>query len=86
MKEITYFYLKTCPYCHQADRMIQDLIDREPQFSVVQIKKIEEREHAEIADRYDYYFVPCFYIGEKKLMEGVPTPEKVRETFLAALD
>ena len=55
MKEITYFYLKTCPYCHQADRMIQDLIDREPQFSVVQIKKIEEREHAEIADRYDYY-------------------------------
>lgn len=86
MKEITYFYLKTCPYCRQADRMIRDLINREPQFSAVQIKKIEEREHAEIADRYDYYFVPCFYIGEKKLMEGVPTPEKVRETFLAALD
>ena len=86
MKKITYFYLKTCPYCRQADRMIQDLIDWEPQFSAVQIEKIEEREHAEIADRYDYYFVPCFYIGEKKLMEGVPTPEKVRETFLAALD
>ena len=35
---------------------------------------------------FSYYFVPCFYIGEKKMMEGVPTPEKVRETLLAALD
>ena len=86
MKEITYFYLKNCPYCRQADQMIQNLLMREPRFSAISIKKIEEREHADIADQYDYYFVPCFYIGEKKMMEGVPTPEKVRETLLSALD
>ena len=85
MKEITYFYLKTCPYCRQTDQMISELIAQEPQFSAVSIQKIEERECPDIADQYDYYFVPCFYIGKKKLMEGVPTPEKVRDAFLAAL-
>lgn len=86
MKEITYFYLKTCPYCRQADRLIQELIEKEPQFAAVSIRKIEEREHAEIADQYNYYFVPCFYIGKEKMMEGVPSLEQVRKTFQAALE
>ena len=86
MKEITYFYLKTCPYCRQADRLIQELIEKEPQFAAVSIRKIEEREHAEIADQYSYYFVPCFYIGKEKMMEGVPSLEQVRKTFQAALE
>ncbi len=85
MKEITYFYLKSCPFCRQADQMIRELIAQEPEFSAIPVKKIEEREQAGLAEQYDYYFVPCFYIGEKKMMEGAPTPEKVRETFLAAL-
>ena len=86
MKEITYFYLKSCPYCRQADRMIEDLLKKEPVFSQVPIRKIEEQEHAEIADQYDYYFVPCLYIGKEKLMEGVPSAEKIRSVFLAAMD
>ena len=86
MKEITYFYLKTCPYCRQADRLIQELIEKEPQFAAVPVRKIEEREHAEIADQYNYYFVPCFYIGKEKMMEGVPSLEQVRKTSQAALE
>ncbi|MBS7316081.1 MAG: thioredoxin family protein [Clostridiaceae bacterium] len=86
MKEITYFYLKTCPYCRQADRLIQELIEKEPQFAAVPVRKIEEREHAEIADQYNYYFVPCFYIGKEKMMEGVPSLEQVQKTFQAALE
>ena len=84
MKQITYFYLKSCPYCRQADLMIQELIRQEPKYSVISIQKIEEQEQADIADRYDYYFVPCLFVGQKKLMEGIPTPEKLRNVFSVA--
>lgn len=86
MKEITYFYLKTCPYCRQADEMIRQLISEEPKYAEVPVKKIEEREFPEIADSYDYYFVPCFYIGDRKMMEGVPTMDMVKAAFQAALE
>ena len=86
MKEITYFYLKNCPFCRQADQMIQELVAQETKFSAIPINKIEEREQADLANQYDYYFVPCLYIGKAKMMEGVSTLKKIREAFLAALD
>ena len=39
----------------------------------------------EIANRYDYYYVPCLWIGQDKLHEGVPTKEQIRKVLLAAL-
>jgi len=86
MKEITYFYLKSCPYCKMANNMIAELIDEDPEFADISIKKIEESENPEIANKYDYYYVPCFWIGDKKLHEGVPTKEKIRDVLTAALE
>jgi len=85
MKEITYFYLKGCPYCRKADGIIADLIAENPAYAAVPIRKIEERQEAEIADSYDYYFVPCLWIGEEKLLEGPANVEKIREIFEKAL-
>ena len=85
MKEITYFYLRNCPYCKMADKMIAELIDENPGFADISIKKIEESEDPELADKYDYYYVPCFWIGDDKVHEGVPTKEKVRAVLNAAL-
>ncbi len=86
MKEIIYFYLKNCPYCRMADDMIAELVDENPEFADIPIKKIEESENPEIADKYDYYYVPCFWIGSHKLHEGVPTKEKIRNVLAAALE
>ncbi len=85
MKEITYFYLRNCPYCKMADKMMEELINENPKFAEIPINKIEERENPELADSYDYYYVPCFWIGKDKLHEGVPTKEKIRDLFTAAL-
>jgi len=86
MKEITYFYLKSCPYCKMADKMIEELISENPEFANIKITKIEETENAELANSYDYYNVPCLWIGKEKLHEGVPTKEKIRNVLLAALE
>jgi glutaredoxin len=33
MKEITYFYLKGCPYCPKADVLIERLVQENPRFA-----------------------------------------------------
>ena len=86
MKEITYFYLTGCPYFRMADEMIAELVKETPEFDDITINKIEERENAELADSYDYYYVPCLWIGKEKLHEGVPTKEKIRDVLKAALE
>ena len=86
MKEITYFYLTGCPYCRMADEMIAELVKETPEFADISINKIDERENAELADSYDYYYVPCLWIGKEKLHEGVPTKEKIRDVLKAALE
>lgn len=85
MKEITYFYLANCPYCRQADRIIADLIKETPQYAAVSVNKIEETRNPEISNKYDYHYVPCLWIGSEKLHEGVPTKEKIRRVFDAAI-
>jgi len=38
----------------------------------------------EVAEEYDYYYVPTFFIGEVKMMEGIPTKEAIEKTFAKA--
>ena len=85
MKELTYFYLSGCPFCRAADRMLKELETEHPEFSKIPIKKIEERENATLAERYDYYYVPCFWIGNQKLHEGAASKEKLRAVLDKAI-
>jgi glutaredoxin len=86
MKEITYFYLAQCPHCKRADRLIAELTAENPRFAEIPIKKIEESENPEIAGNYDYYYVPCLWIGKDKLHEGVPSRDKIRSVLEKALE
>ena len=85
MQKLTYFYLKSCPYCRQADALLAELRAEYPKYADVTVEKIEEEERKEIADRYDYYYVPCFFLGEKKLFEGVPTKAEIQRVLEAAM-
>ncbi|MEI6579377.1 MAG: thioredoxin family protein [Eubacteriales bacterium] len=82
---ILFFYLSGCPYCKMADTYIAELIEENPAFAAIKIKKVEERQHAAFAKKYDYQYVPCLWIGDKKLHEGVPTKEKIRACLLEAM-
>ncbi len=64
------FYLKDCPFCKRAFGYIERLKEKYPELRSVEIEFIEESEQAELADKYDYYYVPTFYFEEKKLHEG----------------
>ncbi len=86
MKELLYFYLSGCPHCRRADQYIAELKDENPDFSKVSIKKVEEWQNASFAKEYDYHLVPCLWIGDRKLHEGVPTKEKIKACLEAAVE
>jgi len=85
MKKITLFMMKSCPYCIEALRLMDVLLAENPEYLSLDIEKIDERVHPEIARKYDYYYVPTFYIGNEKLHEGVVNIKTIRRVFDAAL-
>ena len=75
------FYLKNCPYCRQALAWINELYQEDERYQQIPLEMIEESEESEIADRYDYYYVPCFFEGQQKLHEGAATKDIIQKIF-----
>ena len=69
-KKITAFYLEGCPYCRQAREALQELTDENKKYSDISIEWIEERQHPEISEKYNYYNVPSMFIEDEKIYEA----------------
>ena len=70
--KLTAFILPRCPYCLQARELIEELRAERPELSTIEIDFIDESARQELADRYDYFRVPSFFLGEEKLYEASP--------------
>ncbi len=66
MKELKIFALRTCPYCQRAFGYLNKYGLPED----VNVRIIYEDEEKDLADSYDYYYVPSFYLNEEKIHEG----------------
>lgn len=86
MKELIYFYQRFCPYCRQAEQYVKELIKENPAFESIRIRAVEETKEKELADAYDYYYVPTYFLGKEKLHEGAATKEKIRAVLSRALE
>lgn len=91
MKKILYFLLKDCPYCKQANRAMEELFQEKEIYRSIEIERIDEDEHPDLIESYDYHAVPCLWIGDEKIYEAHlfesyrECKEHVRETFEKAL-
>lgn len=85
MKPITLFYLKNCPFCKKAEAAISEF-QKQDRYKDIEINRIEESVHPEIAEKYDYYYVPTFYIDGKKVHEGGIFPDEVKALLEKALE
>ena len=65
MKAVKLFYQERCPFCKKALRYIEELKEEYPEFQPIEIEMIED-----IADQYDYYYVPTFYVDGVKVHEA----------------
>ena len=85
MKKIQLFYLEYCPHCRKTRADLNELL-KEEQYSGLHIEMIEESVHKDLADQYDYYYVPCFYVDGIKVKEGALSRKDVEEVLMMASD
>ena len=88
MKEVLMFYLDSCGYCNKARRALDELYAENPAYREIPLTLVEESEQPELADRYDYYAVPCFYVDGEKVFEArlFMSYEDIKAGTKAALD
>ena len=86
MKELTLFTMRGCPHCRMAREYMRELCQEDPRYARGPVNEIDENENAALADSYDYYYVPCYFMGDKKLHEGACTKEKIRKVLDTALN
>lgn len=86
MKNVTMFMSPTCPHCRRALGWMQELCEENPRFKEVRVKQIDENKEAALAEKYDYYYIPTYYVGEEKLHEGVPSKEAIKKVYEAACE
>ena len=69
MKPVKLFYLQSCPFCKKALRYIEEAKAAHPELAAVNIEMIEESEQPDVADTFDYYYVPTFYVDGVKVQD-----------------
>lgn len=86
MKEVKMFIMSGCPHCRKAHEMVAEIFAEHPEYAAIPFTVIDENKRPDVAEKYDYYYVPTFYTGDEKTMEGVPTKEAVKNAFAKALE
>ena len=88
MKVLTMFYLADCGYCSKAFRALDELYSETQAYRNIPIITIEESDYPDLADQYDYYAVPTFFDGNKKLFEAhlFMSYEEIRAELRRVLD
>ena len=88
MKTLTVMYLSRCPYCKNAKKALMDLLNEVPSYRNIPVEWIEESEQPALANTYDYWRVPSFFLGKEKLFEASPadTYDSIKAALKEALD
>lgn len=88
MKQITMFYLTHCGYCAKAHMALEELMAENTLYQSLEITKIEEDEQPSIAEQYDYWAVPSFFVEGEKIFEAHigMTYEDIKENVQKVLD
>lgn len=87
MKPVVMFILKSCPYCQNALKWMEELKNENPAYNKVEMTIVDEKIQPDYAraHNYNYYYVPTYFVDEAKIHEGVPTKDIVRNVFETAL-
>lgn len=85
MEELLFFYIPSCPHCKLAIRFLEELKGQDDRYKTIAVKMIDETKEKALANSYDYWYVPCFFRGGKKLFEGHAEKADVQGVLEACL-
>ncbi len=75
------FTMASCPYCRIAHRWMDSVLEENPEYKKIELEIIDEVQKPHIAGKYDYWFVPTYYIDNKKVHEGAVTKKIIQNVF-----
>ena len=85
MKKIRWFTALWCPHCSNAKRWLNELLEENENYKNIDIENIDiDKEKEKLVD-VSFYYVPTFYIDNKKAFEGVPSKEIIKNVLDSAL-
>ena len=82
--KLTMLYMPGCPHCALAFRYLDELRGEDPRYAAVEIETVDETVQRARANAMDYWYVPTFFLGRRKLHEGHMEREDVRRVLEAA--
>ena len=86
MKDVILFKLTYCPHCKLALRLQEELFQAHPEWRDIPLQMIDEAEEPELANSYDYYYVPTYDVGGEKVHEGHAEREDIERVFCLAAE
>ena len=84
MKPILMFYFAACPFCKKALAWEEEILREHPEYRDIPVERVDERVQPDVAERFDYYYVPTYSVGGEKVHEGSATKGAVEAVFRAA--
>ena len=85
MKPVVMFMMESCPHCKRARKWMDELTSENPVYKNLKIQMIDETKDPEVADKFDYYLVPTYYVDGEKVHEGVASRDIIKQVFDTAL-
>ena len=86
MKELILFKSLDCEYCRMAEKYLNQAIQKNPEYQKIPLQIIDEDANEEISMKYDYNFIPAFFVDGIKVHEGIATRGQVEAILSAAFD
>ena len=80
------FTMEGCPYCRQALKWMDELMQQYPEYNDVPLTLIDETKQPDVANQWDYYYVPTFYLDGVKVHEGGIYKNEVEALLRKALE
>jgi len=72
MKTVVFLHMPGCPYCTAARRALAQLRAENPAYAALAVEEIDETADPRRAAEYNYYYVPSFFVGGRKIYEAHP--------------
>ena len=86
MKKITMFMMASCPHCIRARKWMDEVLKSDAKYAKIPLTVIDENKNPDLAAKFDYYYVPTYYIDDVKVHEGAASFDIVKKVFDDALN
>ncbi len=86
MSTLTLYHFEGCPACGHAKEWIKELQAEKPELSAVKVEQVDVYKTPGFRPPAPFQYVPTFFLGKQKLLEGAVTKDKIEQMLRQTLE